>query len=1311
MIIKRSGTPVADVYLRDNSFLEEELMGAHLVTLTFEFISVIDLRIGDYVEVDGQPYRIRNNESIKKESTVRGWSYSVTFYAPQYELQDVLFFLFGMPERKKYHDYYNGTASQWLDLIVANMNRVSSGWSAGGAVESDAINMSFRDKSCADVLSEIVTQLDTEYHIDGKVIRIGRREFASNGLTLGQGQGNGFRDLTLSGVDDTPPVTTLYPYGSDKNIGKEYGNDYLVLPGGNLKLEKNIDKYGRIEQSKQFENIFPKGEFHVSAEIDDFVLQASDIDFDLKQCLIDGVEVIVTFQTGELAGYDLAIVDSEKGSSSINWNNELKQFKLKQNEEENALKVPGDIHFAVGDMFILTGLKMPQSYISEAENKLQSEAQKYLDSVCEKRVQLDGACDDIYFKKNNVSVQVGRMIRIVSAPLGIDREIRCTRVKKYLENQGSPYRYDITVSDFLQGQGLRGILKEIRNIPDEIVRNTKPIKEFTKRSWADVMETVGMMFDPESDYFTEFIKPLVVHTAQLVVGINSSQMNFTGLHFIPNDNDDPNIFSNTSGTLEHFTINDDGSIREWDIPANTFALDNEKTYYVYAKCERDGAAGVIYVSDQKIKLEDDPDYYHFWVGVLNTPRDGVRSWQPMYGYTEIAGEQITTGVIKDRLARLIIDLRNGEIIGKVTFTDGSSGLENVEGWSAMTQVRDYINNVLPGDLARLQAQIDDQIESWFYHYDPTLTNIPASEWTTDAMRDAHLDDTFTNLDTGQSWRFTKDGSVYGWTLMADTAASQALVLAGLAKDTADGKRRVFINQPYPPYDPGDLWVQGPTGEIMRCLTGRQTGVYVAADWGRASKYTDDTALQNFITGAYALNNETISQQIDGKIESWFQSGDPSVAWTTPALKNAHRGDVWYNTSSKMLYVYTGTAWSRIEDADAVSAAAAASAAQTAAATAGQTASTKAVIFTSTPQPPYKIGDLWLDGDAIAGTLKRATVNRTSGSYTASDWANVGIHNNAQVTIRGGLNIEATSTSFLTFGGNGGMSGVGTVRIWSGGSIGTPTFSVDNNGNVFSKGTFYIYNFNNAIDGGFSTQGTGAGDSVTRLWIGGADAATARFKVSAGGRMDLYMMAITDTDSSLRFAGNTVPDTEGKRTTLTADITNRKMATPYTPYYMGETIALRLRASESTYVRGLALRAHGGVLIRGNTSFIEESANLNTAISAENLMYYRCFPFQVTTPTETWLPTDSDINTYLGDPNNESQYFEGGMKAIVDGSFITIRILCTRYATANLTIYAGGSSTPIINEAGNVLSSLTLSKGRCCELIYFNRAWHLASRNW
>lgn len=134
-------------------------------------------------------------------------------------------------------------------------------------------------------------------------------------------------------------------------------------------------------------------------------------------------------------------------------------------------------------------------------------------------------------------------------------------------------------------------------------------------------------------------------------------------------------------------------VREWSIPAASFRLSNSLAYYVYAKCPKEGSAGSILVSERQIKLEAEAGYYHFWIGVLNTPEDSVRSWNPNYGFTEVAGQTITTGVIKDKLARLVIDLMNAHIIaqngatisGKILFGEGSSGLDNVAEWPAAKQ--------------------------------------------------------------------------------------------------------------------------------------------------------------------------------------------------------------------------------------------------------------------------------------------------------------------------------------------------------------------------------------------------------------------------------------------------------------------------------------------------------------------------------------------------------------------------------------------------------------------------------------------------
>lgn len=175
-------------------------------------------------------------------------------------------------------------------------------------------------------------------------------------------------------------------------------------------------------------------------------------------------------------------------------------------------------------------------------------------------------------------------------------------------------------------------------------------------------------------------------------------------------------------------------------------------------------------------------------------------------------------------------------------------------------------NAVNADLSDLQSQIDGSIQTWFYAGVPTLTNEPASEWTTTELKNNHLGDLYYDTDTDYAYRFMLQNGVYSWDRIQDSDAVKALQDAAKAQDTADGKRRVFVTTPTPPYDVGDLWVQGSTGDIMRCQTAKTSSQsYASADWVLASKYTDDTAANNVATD---LNDykQTVSATYSTKTE-------------------------------------------------------------------------------------------------------------------------------------------------------------------------------------------------------------------------------------------------------------------------------------------------------------------------------------------------------------------------------------------------------------------------------------------------------------
>lgn len=249
------------------------------------------------------------------------------------------------------------------------------------------------------------------------------------------------------------------------------------------------------------------------------------------------------------------------------------------------------------------------------------------------------------------------------------------------------------------------------------------------------------------------------------------------------------------------------------------------------------------------------------------------------------------------------------------------------------------------DITDLQDQIDGNITTWFYDVDPTMDLPPAVDWDTDEKKNTHLGDIYYNTVKGYAWRFMKSGDVYSWERITDTDVTKALADAATAQDTADSKRRVFYNTPTVPYDAGDLWVQGSGGDILRCAQAKtSTGSYDRNDWVLASKYTDDSTLNTWLTNTYAVDKTNLQEQIDGKAETWYQATDPSSDWSD-ADKPNHEGDLWYNTSDNTTWYYTGSAWSQQSIPTSVF----------------NNINGKANIFvgSTAPESP-KTGDLWLE---------------------------------------------------------------------------------------------------------------------------------------------------------------------------------------------------------------------------------------------------------------------------------------------------------------------------------------------------------------
>lgn len=178
----------------------------------------------------------------------------------------------------------------------------------------------------------------------------------------------------------------------------------------------------------------------------------------------------------------------------------------------------------------------------------------------------------------------------------------------------------------------------------------------------------------------------------------------------------------------------------------------------------------------------------------------------------------------------------------------------------LTKVENELNDfvkVTTKDIEEIKNQVDGNVTTWFSSGIPTLENFPTNEWITDTEKNNHLGDLYYDQDTGYAYRFIQKDGIFSWLRITDSDVTEALAIANAAKDTADRKRQVFVVQPKPPYDVGDLWIRDE--EIYRCQTSRPDGeIFEDNDWIKATKYTDDT-VANQVDGKLTILSGTVTE--------------------------------------------------------------------------------------------------------------------------------------------------------------------------------------------------------------------------------------------------------------------------------------------------------------------------------------------------------------------------------------------------------------------------------------------------------------------
>lgn len=709
------------------------LLAEDVVTLTVESAVKIPFEIGDSIDIFGRVYRMNRLPRMQKNGN-RLFTYEIEMEGIQYDLMRASYDLTIDTTSNQLQDVQadslTGSLRRFADVLISNANRVFPGkWVVGECPATGDKTLAFGESdNCLAVLQRLCQEFDTEFEIEqsGGVNTINLKKVGQiYPHTFRYGKGNGLYSLERQNVSSANIITRLKVYGASKNITHKYRAHRLCLPGkskGESYIEKPeaVGMFGVWEATKFFEDEYPKQKGTVTGVFSDSVLKFTDsaMSFDLNEkeadgkttkYLIAGSAAKVHFNSGNLSGYEFEVSEYDHAS---------KTFTLKAYKDDRGETFPSTtstaFQFAVGDEYKLLDIAMPQTIVDAAEASLAAAGEKYYTQNSQPKVQYALDIAEEFLKSLSGSgtvaniVMVGDYVPIQDADIGVDKSVR---VQAFSRDLLHPYRYSLTLSDTVTTSITNRVISELIDVEKIISINNLKDPRRSRASWRSSREILSMIFDPEGHYYADKIKPLSIDTIALTVGAKSMQFGLTNTAFHPNYGGNKNVIKVKGGVLTHYTIG--SSARSWTLADNTTTFESDsQAYYIYAKCQRTGSAGSVIFSKEQIKAEQDPAYYHFWIGVVNSVDLDIkaRTLALMYGFTFISGRYISTGRIQSADGATYFDLDEGVISGNISIMAGSTGYNNLTDKPNLTVYKTKAEfNVFANQISGQVSQINTRL--------------------------------------------------------------------------------------------------------------------------------------------------------------------------------------------------------------------------------------------------------------------------------------------------------------------------------------------------------------------------------------------------------------------------------------------------------------------------------------------------------------------------------------------------------------------------------------------------------------------------
>lgn len=530
-----SGDVICSVLITKDAVSHEELMTSDYIQLSWNDDKTMVLPAGAYIIYQDEKYSLiepylplRENEAEYK-------------YTPQFHSRIMIWDKIPVPlytyesdgltikSREMDWDFTGSPADAMYMVKQAIKNETGEDWTIQLSESLPAtITISSQSTSIFSNLNNIAEECETEWWTDKKTNTIYLSECKyGTPLKLIVGE-----NVSVPSVSESKDgyYTRFYAFGSTRNITQEYDSGQATNHIANKRLGLDPTKYpggfkdikGHFEngvftsdlmpgeifiKTLFFDKIFPSSKLTISdvrarlkyrldnngnkikiGGTDDepvyeqyaiWYFQIENFNFD-KESIIDGKNLSVSFESGQLAGRDFELKYYDKPEKK-NDEADVTTFEIKTGDYEIIIDestgniIPGLSYIIPqnGDQIILFNIIMPSEYVSSAQNELEKELDKAISDASKDNNSYEVESYPESFYEHSYDTHLGQEVNFYNGDNILNSRI--LMVEKHLD-----FQYEQTIR--IGNEHIKGNTQELKEEVANVNQNIDIIKAFNELS-------------------------------------------------------------------------------------------------------------------------------------------------------------------------------------------------------------------------------------------------------------------------------------------------------------------------------------------------------------------------------------------------------------------------------------------------------------------------------------------------------------------------------------------------------------------------------------------------------------------------------------------------------------------------------------------------------------------------------------------------------------------------------------------------------------------------------------------------------------